>query len=154
MASQSYLLLIQYSVTADVSQSECLCGWNAHEGEVFNVQFSSDETSVYSMGKDNKFCQWSMNRSGEKMTEFDIHQGACYPTGGVKGEYFPNIPRGNLFAFESEDKFVLTSGPTEALVYQVKYRTSLYNIYYSLDNFSQSEPVLIANFECLYYVDM
>ena len=99
-----------------------MCGWNAHEGEVFNVQFSSDETSVYSMGRDDKFCQWSINRSGEKMVDFDIHANACEPTAGsVKGEYFPDTPRGNLFAFESEDKYVLTCAPKEALVYQVRH---------------------------------
>ncbi len=107
------------TVPVDVPQGECLCGWNAHDGEVFNVQFSSDETSVYSMGRDKKFCQWSMHRSGEKMTEFGIHEGACDPTGGVRGEYFPSTPPGNLFAFEGEDKFVLTCGPAEALIYQV-----------------------------------
>ena len=106
---------------SDVAQNESLCGWNAHDGEVFNVQFSSDETSVYSMGRDNKFCQWSINRSGQKVTEFNVHEKACEPTGGsVRGEYFPNTPRGNLFAFESEDKYVLTCSPKEAIVYQVR----------------------------------
>ena len=54
-------------VAADVFQQECLFGWLAHQGEVHNVQFSSDETSVYSMGSDGAFCQWSINRSGEKV---------------------------------------------------------------------------------------
>ena len=51
----------------DVFQQECLCGWIAHHGEVYNVQFSSDETSVYSMGSDSTFCQWSINQSGRKV---------------------------------------------------------------------------------------
>ena len=38
-----------------------------HEWEVYNVQFSSDETSVYSMGMDGKFSQWSVMKSGEKV---------------------------------------------------------------------------------------
>ena len=105
---------------ADVFQQECLCGWRAHVGEVFNVQFSSDETSVYSIGRDNNFCKWGINRSGEKIVEFKIHEHASNPTEGrLKGQYYPDIPRGNLFAFESEDKFVLTCGPQEAIVYQV-----------------------------------
>ena len=104
----------------DVFQQECLCGWKAHGGEVFNVQFSSDETSVYSIGRDNNFCKWGINRSGEKIVEFKIHEHASNPTEGrLKGQYYPDIPRGNLFAFESEDKFVLTCGPQEATVYQV-----------------------------------
>lgn len=108
---------------ADVFQKECLCGWKAHEGEVFNVQFSSDETTVYSMGRDKKFCQWSIIQSGKKVTEFQIHESACQPAVGWAqtpgGQYYPNTPRGNLFAFESEDKFVLTCSPQQALIYQV-----------------------------------
>ena len=113
------------STSPDVFQQECLCGWKAHAGEVFNVQFSSDETSVYSIGRDNKFCKWGINRSGEKLVEFQIHEHASNPTEGLlKGEYYPDIPRGNLFAFESEDKFVLTCGQQEAIVYQVSSLTS------------------------------
>ena len=100
-----------------------MCGWKAHEGEVFNVQFSSDETTVYSMGRDKKFCQWSIIQSGKKVTEFQIHESACQPAVGWAqtpgGQYYPNTPRGNLFAFESEDKFVLTCSPQQALIYQV-----------------------------------
>lgn len=55
-------------VFIDVFQQECLCGWLAHRGGVYNVQFSSDETSVYSMGSDGAFCQWSINKSGEKVS--------------------------------------------------------------------------------------
>ena len=53
--------------SADVFQEECLFGWMGHEWEVYNVQFSSDETSVYSMGMDGKFSQWSVMKSGEKV---------------------------------------------------------------------------------------
>lgn len=112
---------------ADVFQHECLCGWRAHNGEVFNVQFSSDETSVYSMGRDKKFCQWSVIQSGEKMNEFKIHEAACQPAVGwsqtAGGQYYPSTPRGNLFAFESEDKYVLTCAPQQALIYQVSSRS-------------------------------
>ena len=55
---------------ADVFQQECLCAWRAHSGEVFNVQFSSDETSVYSMGSDSAFCQWSIIQSGAKVQNY------------------------------------------------------------------------------------
>ncbi len=126
-------------VHTDVVQRECLFGWKAHEGNVHNIQFSSDETSVYSMGEDRRFSQWNVMKSGAKVVDFEIHENACQPAaswiqkGGGVGEgggggggggggmyrYYPNIPRGNLFAFESEDKFVLTCSPQEAIVYQV-----------------------------------
>lgn len=63
--------------------------------------------------------------------DFKIHDGACHPTeGGLKGEYYPCTPQGNLFAFESEDKFVLTCAPDQAIVYQAchLHRIGLYNI--------------------------
>ena len=107
----------------DVSQQEYLFGWRAHNySDVFNVQFSSDETSVYSMGCDHRFCQWSINhKTGDIITEFSIHKNACLPTHGqLKGEYYPSIPPGNLFAFEDEDKYVLTCAPDQAIIYQVR----------------------------------
>lgn len=109
----------------DVFQEECLFGWMGHEWEVYNVQFSSDETSVYSMGMDGKFSQWSVMKSGEKVTEFDVHEDACRPWSQGSGPYYPSTPRGNLFAFESEDKFVLTCAPQQAIVYQVSSEGSL-----------------------------
>jgi WD40 repeat protein len=102
----------------DVTQGECLCGWTAHHGEVYNVQFSSDELSIYSLGHDNKFCQWSTLRSTEKLAQYDIHDNASYPVRGWEG-YFPHTPPGNLFAFESEDKYVLTCASDRSILYQV-----------------------------------
>ena len=106
----------------DVSQEEYLFGWRAHDySDVFNIQFSADETSVYSMGCDNRFCQWSMNRAGDMIVEFNIHENACQPTEGkLKNEYYPSTPQGNLFAFGNEDKFVLTCAPDQGIVYQVR----------------------------------
>ncbi len=105
-----------------MAQKEFLFGWRAHDySDVFNVQFSSDETSVYSMGGDQRFCQWSINRTGDMMVEFNIHDKACQPSEGrLKGEYYPSTPQGNLFAFENEDKYVLTCAPDQAIVYQVR----------------------------------
>ena len=110
-----------------MSQQEYLFGWRAHEySDVFNVQFSSDETSVYSMGCDQHFSQWSINKTGDKLVDYNIHEHACSPTEGrLKGEYFPSTPQGNLFAFEDEDKFVLTCAPDQAIVYQVRGRDAL-----------------------------
>ena len=131
---------------ADVFQQECLCAWQAHCGEVFNVQFSSDETAVYSMGSDNTFCQWSINQSGAKVrqcvpvlsssnpllrslvlqvAEFPVGESACNPARGWSQQpgtqYYPSTPRGNLFAFESEDRFVLTCAQQQAVIYSVTW---------------------------------
>lgn len=114
----SFLSLYPLIHFTDIIRGECLCGWTAHHGEVYNVQFSSDENSVYSIGQDNAFCQWSTIRSTEKLAQYDIHSNASSPVVGWEG-YFPPTPPGNLFAFESEDKYVLTCSNDGSILYQV-----------------------------------
>lgn len=46
--------------------------WQAHDCEVLSVQFSFDETSVYSLGADGKLAQWSVHRIGTKLSEVQI----------------------------------------------------------------------------------
>ena len=65
------------------------------------------------------------------LVEFALHDGACHPTEGMlKDVYYPRIPPGNLFAFENEDKFVLTCAPDQAIIYQVCVilSTTIYSI--------------------------
>ena len=119
--------LIRYTVCLppDVVQEECLFGWTAHNGQVHNLQFSSDENTVFSIGGDGTFCQWSTLRSTEQVASYPIHAEACNPAATWSGssssslQYYPAVPRGNLFAFESEDKYVLTCSLHEAIIYQV-----------------------------------
>lgn len=40
----------------DMQQHECAMSWKAHEGEVYSVEFSYDENTVYSIGEDGKVC--------------------------------------------------------------------------------------------------
>lgn len=104
----------------DVVQEECLFGWTAHNGQVYNLQFSSDENTVFSIGDDGKFCQWSTLRSTEQVASYPIHMEACNPAANWSGAFsYPSVPRGSLFAFESEDKYVLTCSLQEAIIYQV-----------------------------------
>lgn len=114
----------------DVAQGECLCGWTAHQGEIYNVQFSSDETSVYSLGQDNTFCQWSTLRSTERLAQYNIHSGASSPTDHWAGQlgYFPATPLGNLFAFDSEDRYVLTCSPSGGILYQVSHTVTFKSV--------------------------
>ena len=77
---------------------------------------------MYSMGGDGKFCQWSTLRTTERIAEFAIHKDATQPTRQwveSHSGYFPSTPPGNLFAFESEDKYVLTCSPDKGVIYQV-----------------------------------
>lgn len=57
------------------------------------------------------------------MAQFAVDESACNPAQGWSqlpgGQYYPTIPRGNLFAFESEDHFVLTCAQQQAIIYKV-----------------------------------
>lgn len=39
---------------SDMQQHECAMSWKAHDGEVYSVEFSYDENTVYSIGEDGK----------------------------------------------------------------------------------------------------
>ena len=39
---------------SDMQKHECISSWPAHNGEVYSVQFSTDELSCFSMGSDGK----------------------------------------------------------------------------------------------------
>lgn len=39
---------------ADMQQYESAMSWKAHDGEVYSVEFSYDENTVFSIGEDGK----------------------------------------------------------------------------------------------------
>lgn len=41
---------------ADMQQYESAMSWKAHDGEVYSVEFSNDENTVFSIGEDGKVC--------------------------------------------------------------------------------------------------
>ncbi|XP_048584812.1 WD repeat-containing protein 91 isoform X2 [Nematostella vectensis] len=108
----------------DMHTFDCLMAMQAHVGEVYSVQFSVDETTIYSMGADGKFSQWSVHRMGRKIADLDIHEGA------VNTDVLLDSPRhksrqtrgsfGRLFAFDSEGQYVLTCGPQCGLIYKIE----------------------------------
>jgi hypothetical protein len=63
------------------------------------------------------------------MAQFAVDKSACHPARGwsqVPGrQYYPSTPRGNLFAFESEDRFVLTCAQQQAIIYEVGQESAL-----------------------------
>eukprot|EP00731_Ephydatia_muelleri_P020286 Em0013g13a len=106
----------------DVQQNKALFAIKAHSLDVMDVQFSWDETSIYSVGSDGKFCCWSIYQSGLKMAEYGGSSPLTWPP--QAWHTFPEASVGRLFAFGkfgSEDKYVLTCAPQEAAIYQVSY---------------------------------
>ncbi|XP_061165038.1 WD repeat-containing protein 91-like [Saccostrea echinata] len=103
----------------DMQQHKVISQWEAHSGEVQNLQFSSDETSCYSIGTDGKLIQWSMHKPGT-LNDLPIHSGASLPflsgmSGGLK-----EMPRGQIFSLDAEGEYMLTCDKTKGSMYQVK----------------------------------
>ncbi|VCW49985.1 unnamed protein product [Gulo gulo] len=105
----------------DMQQHECAMSWKAHCGEVYSVEFSYDENTVYSIGEDGKFIQWDIHRSGLKVSEDSLPADATGPfvLSGYSGYKQVQVPRGRLFAFDSEGNYMLTCSATGGVIYKL-----------------------------------
>ncbi|XP_026367274.1 WD repeat-containing protein 91 isoform X1 [Ursus americanus] len=105
----------------DMQQHECAMSWKAHCGEVYSVEFSYDENTVYSIGEDGKFIQWNIHRSGLKVSEYGLPADATGPfvLSGYSGYKQVQVPRGRLFAFDSEGNYMLTCSATGGVIYKL-----------------------------------
>uniref|UniRef100_A0A8C4EN42 WD repeat-containing protein 91 n=1 Tax=Dicentrarchus labrax TaxID=13489 RepID=A0A8C4EN42_DICLA len=105
----------------DMQRYESAMSWRAHDGEVYSVEFSYDENTVFSIGEDGKFIQWNIHRCGVKQSEQVLPQDATGPfvLSGYSGYKQVQVPRGRLFAFDSEGQHVLTCSNTGGLIYRL-----------------------------------
>ncbi|KAM9216184.1 WD repeat-containing protein 91 isoform 5-T5 [Dugong dugon] len=105
----------------DMQQHECAMSWRAHCGEVCSVEFSYDENTVYSIGEDGKFIQWDIHKSGLKVSESNLPPDATGPfvLSGYSGYKQVQAPRGRLFAFDSEGRYMLTCSATGGIIYKL-----------------------------------
>uniref|UniRef100_A0AAR2JHM4 WD repeat-containing protein 91 n=1 Tax=Pygocentrus nattereri TaxID=42514 RepID=A0AAR2JHM4_PYGNA len=105
----------------DMQRYESVMSWKAHDGEVYSVEFSYDENTVFSIGEDGKFIQWNIHRSGVKQSEYSLSQDAVGPfvLSGYSGYKQVQVPHGRLFAFDSEGQHVLTCSSTGGLIYRL-----------------------------------
>ncbi|RVE65460.1 hypothetical protein OJAV_G00116810 [Oryzias javanicus] len=105
----------------DMQRFESAMSWRAHDGEVYSVEFSYDENTVFSIGEDGKFIQWNIHRCGVKQSEQVLPQDATGPfvLSGYSGYKQVQVPRGRLFAFDSEGQHVLTCSSTGGLIYRL-----------------------------------
>ncbi|XP_056586567.1 WD repeat-containing protein 91 [Triplophysa dalaica] len=105
----------------DMQRYESALSWNAHDGEVYSVEFSSDENTVFSIGEDGKFVQWNIHRCGVKQSEYSLSQDAVGPfvLSGYSGYKQVQVPRGRLFAFDSEGQHVLTCSSAGGIIYRL-----------------------------------
>ncbi|XP_049459341.1 WD repeat-containing protein 91 [Epinephelus fuscoguttatus] len=105
----------------DMQRYESAMSWRAHDGEVYSVEFSYDENTVFSIGEDGKFIQWNIHRCGVKQSEQILTQDATGPfiLSGYSGYKQVQVPRGRLFAFDSEGQHILTCSSTGGLIYRL-----------------------------------
>ncbi|XP_041091420.1 WD repeat-containing protein 91-like isoform X2 [Polyodon spathula] len=105
----------------DMQRYESAMSWQAHDGEVYSVEFSYDENTVFSIGEDGKFIEWNIHRSGVKQSEYSLPSDATGPfiLSGYSGYKQVQVPRGRLFAFDSEGNYVLTCSSNGGLIYRL-----------------------------------
>uniref|UniRef100_A0A3Q2Z519 WD repeat-containing protein 91 n=1 Tax=Hippocampus comes TaxID=109280 RepID=A0A3Q2Z519_HIPCM len=105
----------------DMQQYESAMSWRAHDGEVYSVEFSYDENTVFSVGEDGKFIQWNIHRCGVKQSEQVLPQDATGPfvLSGYSGYKQVQVPRGRLFTFDSEGQHVLTCSSSGGIIYKL-----------------------------------
>ncbi|KAM6901672.1 WD repeat-containing protein 91 isoform 1-T2 [Lycodopsis pacificus] len=105
----------------DMQRYESAMSWRAHDGEVYSVEFSYDENTVFSIGEDGKFIQWNIHRCGVKQSEQVLPQDATGPfiLSGYSGYKQVQVPRGRLFAFDSEGQHILTCSSNGGLIYRL-----------------------------------
>ncbi|XP_034089175.1 WD repeat-containing protein 91 isoform X2 [Gymnodraco acuticeps] len=108
----------------DMQRYESAMSWRAHDGEVYSVEFSYDENTVFSIGEDGKFIQWNIHRCGVKQSEQALAQDATGPfiLSGYSGYKQVQVPRGRLFAFDSEGQHILTCSSSGGLIYRLTDR--------------------------------
>ncbi|XP_018886235.1 WD repeat-containing protein 91 isoform X3 [Gorilla gorilla gorilla] len=108
-------------IASDMQQHECAMSWRAHYGEVYSVEFSYDENTVYSIGEDGKFIQWNIHKSGLKVSDYSLPSDATGPfvLSGYSGYKQVQVPRGRLFAFDSEGNYMLTCSATGGVIYKL-----------------------------------
>lgn len=105
----------------DMQRYESAMSWRAHDGEVYSVEFSYDENTVFSIGEDGKFIQWNIHRCGVKQSDQILPQDATGPfvLSGYSGYKQVQVPRGRLLAFDSEGQHVLTCSNYGGLIYRL-----------------------------------
>lgn len=109
----------------DTRSYDCLMNWSAHTGQVNSVQFSVDETSVFSLGRDNQFLQWSLrSKMGLKTASIVAHDGMSGPRDHTVMTSSKAKPAlfSRLFTFDCKGEHLLTCAPTSGIIY--KYNQS------------------------------
>ncbi|XP_063239481.1 WD repeat-containing protein 91 [Bacillus rossius redtenbacheri] len=94
----------------DLRRSDCIDSWGAHAGPVESIRLTDDYTCCYTMGRDAKLCQRSLNQAGRCAWEASVPD--CEQALGPG-------PHGQLFTFDPTGGYLLACGPVGGVVYKI-----------------------------------
>jgi len=115
----------------DMKSCTAITGWQAHRAEVRDVRFSTDETSIYSMGADEKIYQWDIQNIGKVVREYSFESphapsGLSSPpsvlsnNAASSGNFSNILSRNSKMAFDPEGShFIVGSKNNYALLYKI-----------------------------------
>ncbi|XP_071440748.1 WD repeat-containing protein 91 [Hetaerina americana] len=100
----------------DLRRSDCIDSWCAHKSDVLSIQLSNHYTFCYTLGRDGKFCQRSLNQPGHQIWEASLVDPNVVPfvnTGATP------LSNGRLFTFDPSGSHMLLCGLSGGIVYQI-----------------------------------
>ncbi|XP_067011129.2 WD repeat-containing protein 91 [Anabrus simplex] len=93
----------------DLRRGDCIDVWSSHQGSVEAIQLSSGFTSCYTLARDGKFCQNSLN--GQVLWETVIPDASAL-------QNVPS-PHGQLFTCEATGTYIFICGPLGGNIFQL-----------------------------------
>ncbi|XP_065182908.1 WD repeat-containing protein 91-like [Sycon ciliatum] len=104
----------------DINTGDCLVGWHAHMGQVYSIGFHRDENSLFSLGHDGKFNQWSIRQVAQKINEIPLDTSVI---GGlqmaISAGPFTYSPYNSLFRLDDDGDHILTSTANQGSIFQL-----------------------------------
>jgi WD40 repeat protein len=92
----------------DMSNMTPIVVWKAHNEPVLNVSFSTDETTVYTLGADSQLLRWSVHSPGKVLKQYQY-------------EGLPDKAQLADIAFEADGRyFIVPSKGQSAPIYHVR----------------------------------
>lgn len=99
----------------DVLQQKCIAHWEAHQGGLRSIVFSSDFNTFYSLGSDNKLKEWSVHKNASLIREHSIHPNAVPSVQDFEGK---EATAGKLLALDSDGAYLLMCADENAAIYK------------------------------------
>ncbi|XP_049862050.1 WD repeat-containing protein 91 [Schistocerca gregaria] len=94
----------------DVRSSDCIDVWPAHQGAIESIEMTADFTACYTMGRDGKLSQRSLNQRGQVLWEATLPE--------LFNMDAMTKPHGQLFTWDPSGTYVLLCGNAGGVICQ------------------------------------